>query len=490
MNERRPVAHPAPTVHKRRSLITPHSSPLKISIVHYHARPGGVTRVVERAVEALGAKTRCLFFTGEAARSTTPLQKKIRVVPNLGYSTNQKSRPLDLLKHARGAFGGEPDVWHIHNHSLGKNPALIQEVTHLAMAGQKIVLQIHDFSEDGRPDNYSKLWKLRKCLYPVAPQIHYATLNKRDFGFLKAAGIPKNNLHLLPNTVPFLPPTLSQTSHSTQLYVYPCRAIRRKNIGELLLWSARMPNDRFAVTLAPKNPEAKWIYETWVSFAKELGLKVEFDVGAKTPFHENIARADALITTSIAEGFGFAFLEPWLANKPLVGRNLPEITVDFAEHRLDLSNLYNRLPVPFEWLDEAHFFQTLEKQLRTSQKAYGRPWNDSILEEARTALIQKDTVDFRILDEEMQREIIRRVQKKPENLTTSLNPGSSAVEHNQDVVKTVYTPTAYGAELFSTYQTLIHAKAGRVEYADGEALLDAFLAPKRFNLLRTQLLNT
>ncbi len=59
-----------------------------------------------------------------------------------------------------------------------------------------------------------------------------------------------------------------------------------------------------------------------------------------------IAKADALITTSVAEGFGLAFLEPWLASKPLVGRNLPEITADFAEHGLDLSALYNCLPVP------------------------------------------------------------------------------------------------------------------------------------------------
>jgi hypothetical protein len=38
---------------------------MNIAIVHYHARPGGVTRVVERAVEALGSRAHCLFFTGE-----------------------------------------------------------------------------------------------------------------------------------------------------------------------------------------------------------------------------------------------------------------------------------------------------------------------------------------------------------------------------------------------------------------------------------------
>jgi len=447
-----------------------------------------VTRVVERAVDSLGENAHCLFFTGEAARGETPLQKKIRVVPNLGYSTDKKIHSLDLLKRARGAFGGEPDVWHIHNHCLGKNPALTQEVTTLAMAGQKILLQIHDFSEDGRPDNYSNLGKLKKRLYPIAPHIHYAALNQRDFSFLKTAGIPEECLHLLPNAIAPLPQTGVRSQRSgvrAPLFVYPCRAIRRKNIGELLLWSAAMPEARFAVTLAPKNPEVKPIYDAWVACAEELGLNVEFDAGAKTPFHEMIAQADALITTSIAEGFGLAFLEPWLAGKPLVGRNLPEITGDFEEHGLDLSNLYNRLPVPLAWLDEMQFFQTLEKKMRASCEAYGRPWSAAVLEEARAAMVQKGMVDFGILDEELQRTVIRKVKDNPSLMDTVLENSTDAVENNRKVVETAYCPKAYGERLLSIYQKLAGEPSGTVDYADGGRILDAFLEPKRFNLLRT-----
>ncbi|MCK5844530.1 MAG: hypothetical protein KAG97_07475, partial [Victivallales bacterium] len=289
---------------------------MNVAIVHYHARLGGVTRVIEHAVESLGSTAHCLFFSGEAAQGHTPIQKKIRVVPALGYSTEKKIQPLHLLHRARGAFGGnEPDLWHIHNHSLGRNPALTQEVINLAMAGQKILLQLHDFSEEGHPENYSNLRKLKKRLYPIAPHIHYAVLNPRDVGFLQSTGIPTENLHLLPNPVSPLPEIQSSIPNrqSSMLYVYPCRAIRRKNIGELLLWSAVMPEARFAISLAPKNPGVKPIYDAWVTFAKELTLNVDFNAGAKTPFHEMIAKADALITTSIAEGFGLAFLEPWLA---------------------------------------------------------------------------------------------------------------------------------------------------------------------------------
>ena len=462
---------------------------MNVAIVHYHERPGGVTRVVERAVESLGERTRCLFFTGEAARGDTPLQKKIRVLPNLAYSTAESRPSPGLLHHARGAFGGEPDLWHIHNHSLGKNPALTQEVTNLAMAGQKILLQIHDFAEDGRPDNYRNLGGLKNRLYPVAPHIHYAVLNKRDFSFLKAAGIPESNLHLLPNAVSPLPsPATRHSPPATPFFVYPCRAIRRKNIGELLLWSTRMPHARFAVTLAPKNPEAKSVYDAWVAFAKELELNVEFDAGANTPFDEMIARADALITTSIAEGFGLAFLEPWLADKPLTGRNLPEITGDFAEHGLNLSALYTRLPVPLRstaWDIQDEFPLTLEKMMRTSHEAYGRPWDNRIAEEAEAALVQDGSVDFGILNEKMQRTVLRAIKKDPSLISATLGDSSGSIENNRKTAETAFGPHAYGDHLFSIYEQLLKTKAGTITYADSEKLLDEFLQPQRFNLLRT-----
>ena len=459
---------------------------MKIAVVHYHARPGGVTRVVERAVEALGNRANCIFFTGEAAPAETPLN--IREVPNLGYSTQQNVRPLNLSRHARDAFGLPPDVWHLHNHSLGKNPALTAEVTALAEAGQKILLQIHDFAEDGRPANYKNLGPLKDRLYPVAPNIHYAALNQRDVAFLKAAGIPEPNLHLLPNAVSPIPTLNPQTSNPTPLFVYPCRAIRRKNIGELLLWSAAMPHCRFAVTLAPKNPEVKPIYDAWVVFAKELGLNVEFDAGADTPFEEMMSRADALITTSIAEGFGLAFLEPWLAGKPLVGRNLPEITADFATHGLDLSALYDRISIPLTsdaWDIGSDFLQALETKLRDAHEAYGKPWTHQSFEDARRILVLDGTVDFGILNEEQQRTIIRAAKENPDIFSGGLGDAAAQVAGNRRVVEEAYSPEAYGSHLASIYHKLAAAPTGAVEYADGQKLLDQFLNPARFNLLRT-----
>ena len=62
-----------------------------------------------------------------------------------------------MKKAAEIGLGGKPDLWHIHNHCLGKNPSLTQAVSHLAEDGNPILLQPHDFAEDGRPSNFNCL---------------------------------------------------------------------------------------------------------------------------------------------------------------------------------------------------------------------------------------------------------------------------------------------------------------------------------------------
>ena len=145
------------------------------------------------------------------------------------------------------ALGQTPDLWHIHNHSLGKNPSLTEAVALLAESGEKILLHPHDFAEDGRPGNYLSLREVYSRAYPTGSHIHYAALNQRDRGFLahmlKDCPSP---VHLLANAVPPSPslPTLNGDSIShlpENLFLYPVRAVRRKNLGELALLASRSP---------------------------------------------------------------------------------------------------------------------------------------------------------------------------------------------------------------------------------------------------------
>ncbi len=204
-----------------------------------------------------------------------------------------------------------------------------------------MLLQIHDFAEDFRPSNYRALVqslapqapeKLSERLYPQGSAIHYAVLNSRDQGILHSAGVSLERLHTLPNPVAGVGELPERMHARRQLarhlgiaaderYVlYPVRGIRRKNLGELLLWGAAHPQSaRFAITMPPLNPVELPAYEAWRQLASDLRLPVLFDVGVTggVDYCENLAAADLAITTSVAEGFGMVFLETWLSWAPV-----------------------------------------------------------------------------------------------------------------------------------------------------------------------------
>ncbi len=474
------------------------STRIAVAILHYHLRPGGVTRVIERAIESLGDNVDVLVLTGEAPTPDDALTPLTEPFQSLEYSDAKLPEAGKLAEGlrftARCLLGRDPDIWHIHNPALGKNSFMPQLVWHLANAGCRLLLQPHDFAEDGRPENYRLLRNhlgndLDRILYPVADHVWYAPINFRDKAFLEGIGLA--NVHELPNAVTAFPRKSDAPVASTKTIVYPARAIRRKNMGEFLLWSLLLaPNGyRFVSTLAPDNPKARPIYDEWVAFAKELNLPVDFDAGRTTDFTELVQNADALISTSMAEGFGLAFLEPWLEGKMLLGRNIPEITTDFAEEGLDLSTLYTTLPVPLEWAGETEFLQTLEIAMKTSYAAYSKDWKPDYFEQAKAALVVDGKVDFGILDELLQRNVIRHLTDNPKDQDQlppfSPSPNLPLITHNQQIVRDQYGLEAYGKRLLGIYRQLAATPPSKVSSADAGALLDQFLQPPRFNLLRT-----
>ncbi len=469
-----------------------------VAIVHYHLRPGGVTRVIERAVESLNGRVDLLILTGEAPAPSAELTPLMELFESLGYSDapcpDFEKVAEDLRFTARSLLGREPDVWHIHNHSLGKNSFTPKLVRHLANAGCRLLLQPHDFAEDGRPENYRLLRDhlddgLNKLLYPLADHVWYSPINYRDKSFLEGIGLPQ--VHELPNAVTAHenpPQQISKKGPKT--IVYPARAIRRKNMGEFLLWSLLAPEGyRFQSTLSPDNPTWQGIYNDWIDFANELKLPVEFDAGRKHDFTELVQNAEALMTTSIAEGFGLAFLEPWLEGKMLMGRKLPEITSDFEQEGLNLGGLYDSLPVPLSWAGESEFLAALATAMEQSYASYDKAWTPAILEDAKQTLVVNGKVDFGILNEDLQRNVIRHLAQHPEDweLLPAFNPAadSELIEKNCRIVKSRYGIEAYGDRLYSLYENLAATPVGEVSAADANGLLGMYLQPHRFNLLRS-----
>ena len=500
---------------------------MRVAIVHYHLRPGGVTRVIQQTLAAFAAAnnaTRTVVLAGEPPQADMPVEP-FAVVEWLRYGATLHAPVSQLADELRAAatqaLGGRPDIWHIHNHALGKNLTLPAVVAHLAEQGERLLLHLHDFAEDGRPANYRLLQALSAPLYPQGTHILYGVLNQRDHRFLAAAGVPEAQLRDLPNpihreadsppgrgkgwvvdgTTSTLPRTHPQPLPGGEfvdfehLMLYPVRGIRRKNLGEFLLWAAfAEPGERFALTRAPQNPAEQPRYAEWVALAEALRLPVAFDLGKQWPgtFDRLIAAASAIVTTSVAEGFGLTFLEPWLADRVVVGRKLPEITDEFEQAGIDLSGLYDRLWIPLEWIGRERLEQEIRNALPPVYAAYGRAATPDDMRRAVNAAISGDLVDMGRLSETLQQEVIRQAAQSAEqradirpNRLLSERDDAKRIQRNRETIERRYHLAGYGARLLRIYDDLASAPVAALPPLDPQRLLDQFLAPERFCLLRT-----
>ncbi len=519
---------------------------MNLAIIHYHLNRGGVTRVIENHLRALdavldpGEPWRVVIFYGgrrkgwikRLGHELKSVHLALAEVPGLEYDSLREptamSDPDELAKDLRLAFERHgfatgTTVVHVHNHALGKNRALPQATARLAEAGFPVLLQVHDFAEDFRPANYrhitGKTSDDPRRLYPQAPDIHYAALNGRDHAILASAGVDPQHLNLLPNPAPPLSDMPRRKDARRRLHLcfdvptsdrfllYPIRCIRRKNVGETLLYSALAPEGTVVgMTLAPLNPAEVPIYDAWKDCARRLQLPCRFETGAKDglTFAENMAAADAIITTSLAEGFGMVFLESWLAGRPLLGRDLPEITGDFRSNGVELDWLAPTLKVPLDWPGLDRFRQAFMETYARVLDSYGRDAPHD-LDEAFESKTAGGMVDFGDLDELMQQSVIERVCVSPQNrdtvleanpwltetLSVSADSAADVIERNAQSIRAGYSLESSGQSLIELYEKVGNTRPQSPSHIKCEALagagkiLDSFLDPRRFRLIRS-----
>jgi len=430
---------------------------MTVLIVHYHLRAGGVTRIIHSQAEALK-----LLGHRVIVASSGPvggIDAETILEPSLDYQSEGAVDPRQL-------FATRADCWIIHNPTLGKNTGFPELIERASAAGIRLLLQCHDFAEDGRPANYTLLNRSPK-LYPAAPHIHYALINRRDQQLLKDAGIPGDRCRYLPNAV--VPPHASAETPNNTLVFYPVRGIRRKNLGELCLLAAHAPAGvRFAVALAPENLDWMAIHDRWADFARDLNLPVEFNVVRNCDFPDWLARATHIVTTSVAEGFGLTFLEPAFLGKPLIGRNLPEITADFPSY----GTLYERLPVPVgDWRED------FTSSLSACWETYGQPLSESELCSAWEEF--QSAPDFGNLPEALQMNIIRDhpLPYLEAWLLEALKIQATEIDLSP------WSLENYASRLSGILNTI--GSPGPVTWLPKEKVLGQFLKPSRFHFLRT-----
>ncbi|MBM9615842.1 glycosyltransferase family 4 protein [Desulfobulbus rhabdoformis] len=482
---------------------------MRVALVHYHLQSGGVTRIICHVLKALRARgIQCMVLTGKEPGFN--ISGTYRVVPGLQYELDRPKLSVQALTEqmrsaATEALGGAPDLWHVHNHSLGKSLLLPLALRQMASEGEHFLFHIHDFAEDGRPANYRAMLQqmaggqcdlLASQLYPQGDHVHYAVLNTRDHCYLQEAGLDEPQLHLLPNPVDLGKPSLAEAPlpGKLPLWLYPTRAIRRKNLGEFLLWSALVGETTwFATTSAPENPLEQPRYQRWKQIAAELGLPVHFELVGPNGygFIDLLRLADMAMTTSVAEGFGMAFLEPWTQTTPVCGRNLVEITRQFAIDALELPGCYDQLTVPLDWLGEERVRKAAASGLCRNLAAYGRQPGKDDLERCLQAWIKDGRIDFGRLDEPMQEDVLSQVvghQAQAALVSPADLPDSAtmaaALNKNQEILQRQYTLERYGERLEQIYDQVAGAAGSFCGQLDGGVLLDRFLAPERLHLLR------
>ena len=356
--------------------------PGKIAIMHHHLHPGGVTRIIDSQVQSLTKyfpDLQLRVICGHADQTNRYQQEGVEVLvnedlyylydenPPAGKIHSITQRITDYLRRVLDA----QEIIHFHNLNLGKNPLVTFSLWQLARQGMPIINHAHDFAED-RPSNMAFLeYILRdgldanpeEVMYPMdIENYHFAVINTADQQRLLNRGIPTHRITYLPNPVSMpdinsLPSSEACRKKITdtlnldpgqKIVTYPVRVIRRKNIGELILLSELFRNEAvFLVTLAPKNPIEYEHYKQWVTFCQENRLNnVHFEVGEVIDFPELVKGSDLCITTSIREGFGMAYMEPWLYRTPVVGRKIDYIARDFLDKGLIFKGLYESIILP------------------------------------------------------------------------------------------------------------------------------------------------
>lgn len=484
---------------------------IHVVIVHCHFEPGGVTQVVQNHIAALagGRETGRLILAGGARQSglreSTRHLADVWTLPSLDYddlhvsagdgpaATRGRTLAGELTARMRqSGLTSDTTVLHWHNHSLGKNVAMPFAIMSLADSGWSVRLHIHDFAEDQRPTNYARWieqtvapepFALDAILYPDHPRLTYATLTRGDADCLTGIGVDADRVVVLPNDVRL--PAGHQPEHGDAIakirtafdlpprsrwVLYPVRGIRRKNVGEFMLLCQLMAEDDShgpfigGLTLRPDTPLERRSYDRWRTVADRFVSNIVFDAAhhADVAFIDNLSACDMVVSTSVAEGFGMAFLEPWLADRRVVARDLHHVTADFLREGVSLPSLYDQVAIPGSrgWVAAAE--EAFDAARRLAWSAIPPEFRPTQRDAVDTA--PPDSIDFAKLTPTLQIEILARVARDPgyrreihranaDLMTWLTGPADEElIRHNRRVIADRFSPETQRNRLMACYR--------------------------------------
>jgi len=341
-------------------------------ILHHHYRPGGVRRVIELAApllaQAAGETLTSVTLAGgeapeeawlrtlESALPGVPL--RLQVEPAFGYWDEQRASPRRLAERIESCLArliesaDETVIW-AHNAGLGRNPLLFRELTRACVDRPvRLLLHHHDWWVDSRWHRWAEmrqvgvrtLGQAAVTAFPSGVSVQHLTINQADARVLRRH-LPRQ-VTWVPNPAQLAPPPSAsrvraanrwlreQLGRSGPVWLLPCRLLRRKNVAESLLLTRWLRPEAWLVTTGGPSSADEQPYAGMLADAAQrcrwplrLGLLqgAEADVPSVT---ELMAASEAVLLTSLQEGFGLPYLEAARAGRPLLCRRLANIAPD------------------------------------------------------------------------------------------------------------------------------------------------------------------
>ena len=476
---------------------------MDLVIFHYHLLPGGVTTVITQGVQALrDHSTRVSRIRVVAGRVPSGLpicpEAEVLCVPEIDYLAPS---PLSRIRWKQKAerladallerFGGTRAVWWVHNYHLGKNPIFTDAVLKAAGLpdGPRLILQPHDFPEAGRPAGLGFLDRfVTRPLYPVGPRVRYALINRRDLDLLRKAGLPTDLLFLLENPVgpgdkPAPPSRLLSASDARKpTLLYPVRCIRRKNVLEAgLLLKLTDAALRLVVTL-PGVSRTEKAYSALVRDAFRAGLiPGEFGIGAtgKDPGLQQLAAScDAVVSSSVQEGFGYLFIQALQWGLPLIARRLETAPGWQGMYDGYPASFYDNLLCPLEQGERQAVLRRYHAKLGRLGKTAPAGTVESVESNLRHAF-SLDAVDFSLLDPPLQLRLLRAAGEDSDFRSAIRKLNSSLAENLQTCLSARPSDRAQDVDSFYGFEAYASRFDGLLESFDRPAQTGVSTDPQR-----------
>jgi glycosyltransferase involved in cell wall biosynthesis len=396
---------------------------LKLIIVHYHLRPGGIRRIIELGTPPVvrefgGAIARVVLAAGEAPpaawesafRQQVAVPAELFIAPEFHYLSEQPASPREIALGIRAncrellknSSAGNTLVW-AHNLGIGRNLLLARELVRAcASHGVPLISHHHDWWFDNRwlrwaemrRFGFTSLKAAAKAIFPPLDRVQHVGINSTDARLLESA-FP-NHSAWVPNLTERGPsPDRARLSESgawlrarlrqsdAPIWILPCRLLRRKNVCETLLLTRWLRPEAWLVTTggassADEQPYVNKLQEAARAHHWRLRLGVLEGKEANAPsVAELLAVSEAVLLTSIQEGFGLPYLEAAAAGRPLIARRLPNVAPDLDAFGFEFPQSYDDIlidPSLFGWEAESQRQQKLFAEWRNQLPRLCRSW--------------------------------------------------------------------------------------------------------------------